>query len=96
LDGAPCQTCRLQISPTASLGGYVLAFYCPTARLAIEVDGIVHNMGTNPEHDVQRDDWLQTQAVKTLRFAATDVLNELDGVVRAITAECTTRSSSDG
>jgi very-short-patch-repair endonuclease len=29
------------------VGPYVLDFYCPAARVAIEVDGAVHSMGTS-------------------------------------------------
>ena len=37
------------------IGPYILDFFCSKAKLAIEVDGIVHDMGDNPERDVARD-----------------------------------------
>ncbi len=70
------------------LGPYVLDFYCPIARLGIEVDGRVHEMGDNIPRDRARDQWLEQQGVRVLRVAAADVLNDLDAVVRSIVATC--------
>jgi very-short-patch-repair endonuclease len=68
------------------LGPYVLDFYCDQARLAVEVDGQVHDMGDNPSRDARRDAWLARQGVTTLRILATDVLNNLEGVLYEINA----------
>jgi very-short-patch-repair endonuclease len=65
-------------------GPYVLDFYCDQARLAVEVDGRVHDMGDNPARDARRDAWLAVQGIATLRILATDVLNNLDGVLHEI------------
>ncbi|QDZ07329.1 DUF559 domain-containing protein [Sphingomonas panacisoli] len=65
-------------------GNYVLDFYCAPARLAIEIDGEAHNRGDRPERDELRDRWLAAQGVRVLRYPATDVLSNLDGVVRQI------------
>jgi very-short-patch-repair endonuclease len=70
------------------LGAYVLDFYCPATRLAIEVDGISHDMGDNPQRDEKRDVWLGKQGFRVVRFSARDVLNNIDGVVGMILAEC--------
>jgi very-short-patch-repair endonuclease len=70
------------------MGPFVLDFYCPAAKLAIEVDGAAHDMGDNPERDTRRDAWLKEQGLRTLRVTATDVLEDLEPVVRMIVAEC--------
>ncbi len=67
-------------------GRYVLDFFCPARRLAVEVDGEAHNRGSQPAYDAERDQWLRDQGVRVLRIRATDVLNELDAVVRQIVA----------
>ena len=67
-------------------GPYVLDFYCDQARLAVEVDGQVHDMGDHPSRDARRDGWLARQGVTTLRVLATDVLNNLEGVLHEINA----------
>jgi len=63
---------------------YVLDFYCAPARLAIEVDGEAHNRGDRPMRDATRDGWLATQGIQVLRYSASDVLSNLEGVVREI------------
>ena len=69
-------------------GSYVLDFVCMQARLAIEVDGESHNLGSNSERDQKRDAWLLKQGYRTLRIAARDVLGNLDGVITVIVEAC--------
>jgi very-short-patch-repair endonuclease len=70
------------------LGRCVVNFYCPAAKLAIEVDGESHSMGDRPQQDVRRDAWLRTQGLRVLRFGAPDVMKDLESVVTAITLAC--------
>lgn len=63
---------------------YVLDFYCPEARLAVEVDGSQHNEDDQVRRDVRRDAFLAAQGIRTLRIAAVDVFQEMDGVIAAI------------
>jgi very-short-patch-repair endonuclease len=66
------------------IGSYVLDFFCREAGLAIEVDGQAHSMGDNPRRDRRRDAWLQEQGIRTLRIAASDVLDEMEAVMRTL------------
>ena len=69
--------------PSSRIG---MDFYCLDARLVIEVDGIAHDMGDNPERDLNRDAWLRSNGIDTVRIPATDVLKDVaavaDGIVR--------------
>jgi very-short-patch-repair endonuclease len=65
-------------------GDYVLDFYCAPAELAIEVDGEAHSRGDRPARDAVRDAWLAEHGVRVLRYSASDVLSNLEGVVREI------------
>lgn len=47
-------------------GAYILDFYCLEKRLGIEIDGIVHNMGNQPQHDQKRDAWLTKHRITVL------------------------------
>ena len=71
---------------------YVFDFYCPTARLAIEVDGLAHNCGSNPERDAVRDRKVGARRIATLRIAAEDVRSNLEGVVTHIVDRCLERT----
>lgn len=70
------------------LGPYVLDFYCPSSKLAIEVDGVAHDFGTRPERDEIRTEWLKTQGVEVLRIPAKDVLLDPDEAADAILRLC--------
>jgi very-short-patch-repair endonuclease len=74
------------------LGDYILDFYCREAGLAIEVDGVSHELGNNPQRDERRDAWCASQGVRTLRIAATDVRDNFDGVVGHIIEACRQRA----
>ena len=52
------------------IGNCVLDFFLPSARLAIEVDGLAHAMGDNPARDARRDAWLASRGVRVLRIPA--------------------------
>jgi very-short-patch-repair endonuclease len=75
-------------------GPYYLDFFCYEAALAIEVDGLAHDLGTNPRRDERRDAWLAGRGIRTVRVRATDVRDNLDGVVAYIIEECRSRSSA--
>src|SRR6185437_150996 len=63
------------------IGSCIVDFYCPATRLVIEVDGMSHEMADRPERDVRRDYWLRSQGLRVLRFAAADVMADLQSVV---------------
>jgi very-short-patch-repair endonuclease len=69
--------------PSSRIG---MDFYCSDARLVIEIDGIAHDMGDNPERDLSRDAWLRSKGIYTVRIPAADVLKDVtavaDGIVR--------------
>jgi very-short-patch-repair endonuclease len=49
---------------------------------------VAHDMGEQPQRDARRDAWLKGQGLRVIRFAATDVMRDLDSVVTAITLAC--------
>ncbi len=75
-------------------GPYVLDFFCPRFRLAVEVDGEAHEYGDRPQRDAARDAWLMTQGVRTVRIPAQEVLSNLEGVIQHIVT--TAHNSSPG
>ncbi|WP_310469223.1 DUF559 domain-containing protein [Sphingomonas sp.] len=69
-------------------GPFILDFACLAAKLAIEIDGEAHRMGSNPHRDDNRDEWLAGQGFTTLRIAPRDVLDNLAAVVTLIATRC--------
>ena len=52
------------------IGSYILDFYCPAARLALEVDGEGHHYDHKPAYDARRDAWLKAQGIRVVRVSA--------------------------
>jgi very-short-patch-repair endonuclease len=73
----------LKIRRQVPYGPYILDFYIPTIRVAIEVDGESH---VDSVSDAARDDWLASQSIRTLRFWNNAVTSNLEGVLLAILA----------
>jgi very-short-patch-repair endonuclease len=69
------------------IGNYIVDFYCPKARLVVEVDGAQHYSEEMLEADKQRDDYLRGNALTVIRFSNLEVRKNLDGVVEGV-LEC--------
>jgi very-short-patch-repair endonuclease len=72
-------------------GPYALDFFCPKAKLAIEVDGIGHDMGDHPELDSARDAYVLANGVETIRIPAAEVLHHSHSVADAVIRMCLAR-----
>lgn len=66
------------------LGPFILDFYCPAARLAIEVDGATHWDEASQARDAARDRWLQGAGVRILRIPASHIYAGLSGVAHGV------------
>ena len=66
------------------LDDYVLDFYCPSAKLAVELDGGGHNYQARQIRDRTRSEFLARRGIVALRFWNRQVRRELDSVLQAI------------
>jgi very-short-patch-repair endonuclease len=66
-------------------GSFVLDFYCPALRLAIELDGGQH--ARSQAQDTRRDAWFAERGVTILRFWNSDVTANLNGVLETIASK---------
>ena len=64
------------------IGSIIVDFYCPSATLAIEVDGAMH--WDQHERDEARDRWLRAQGIEVMRIPASRVYSDLGGTVDGI------------
>lgn len=64
-----------------SVHNYILDFYCPAKRLAIEIDGSQHIENL---YDIERTKKLNDWDIMVLRFWNNDVLKNLSGVYEKI------------
>ena len=66
------------------IGSYIVDFYCPKAKLVIEVDGSQHYDGIVARADKLRDEFLMAQGLIVLRFSDTEVLTNTQAVIDCI------------
>ena len=66
------------------LKGYILDFYCPEFKLAVELDGGGHALYNKKYHDEKRADYLKQRGINVLRFWNSDVFGNLEGVLLKI------------
>jgi len=66
------------------IGGYIVDFFCPGAKLVIEVDGGQHFSDEAVEYDRVRDEYMSSLGLMVLRINNNEVLTNIDGVVERI------------
>lgn len=74
-----CQFYRQKI-----IGDFIVDFYCPAAKLVIELDGGQHFTREGSSKDERRDQDLEELGLKVLRFSDRDVFKKTDGVLERI------------
>jgi len=67
-----------------SVGPYILDFFCPEVRLAVELDGAPHFNVIGAELDAKRDRYLEEQGIVVLRFENREVFQDLENVLGVI------------
>ncbi|KKS95549.1 hypothetical protein A3B05_01730 [Candidatus Giovannonibacteria bacterium RIFCSPLOWO2_01_FULL_43_160] len=67
-----------------SVGPYILDFYCPKARLAIELDGKTHLPSEQRIYDSERTQYLEANDIKVIRFWNDEIENDLEAVLEKI------------
>jgi very-short-patch-repair endonuclease len=63
---------------------YVLDFYCPHLKLAIEIDGDSHFVAGAEEYDQARQEHIEAYGIQFLRFTNSDVYENLCSVSQTI------------
>lgn len=64
--------------------GYIADFYCPSRRLAVEVDGGSHR--GRRQQDAERDRVFDVHGIKTVRLTADEVFNDVKGCAQQLRA----------
>lgn len=60
---------------------YIIDFYCPKLKLAIEVDGDVHFFRNNRIRDQKKDEYLRNEGIKMIRLENEDLDGDYESVV---------------
>ncbi|HEX2078510.1 MAG TPA: endonuclease domain-containing protein [Longimicrobium sp.] len=67
-----------------AIGRFILDFYCPQYRLAVELDGSVHDGSNQREYDAARSEALEQLGIRVLRFRNEEVMQNLPSVLDRI------------
>jgi len=67
-----------------NIGNYIVDFYCPAAKLIIELDGSQHYTEEGKEKDGIRDSYLAGLGFKVIRFTDREVFENTTGVLQRI------------
>ena len=65
------------------IGPYFVDFFCPAARLIIEVDGPLHDDRAAP-YDERRQSWLECEGYKLLRIPVSAIDEDVHSVIEWI------------
>jgi len=60
------------------IGPYIVDFFCPEARLIVEVDGGQHS--DREAYEAERTEWLEGRGYRVIRFGNYDALANTEGV----------------
>lgn len=69
------------------IGDYIVDFVCLEKRLIVEVDGAIHLLPEQIEHDKKRTEWLESKGFKVIRFTNEQVLSHLFNTIEIIRKE---------
>ena len=82
--------CGVKFKRQYSVDNFVIDFYAPTIKLAIELDGEIHNSTSQKEYDKLREEHIERTGIKFLRIKnsdldnVTDVLNKISSLVTSL------------
>jgi very-short-patch-repair endonuclease len=68
-----------------SVGGFVLDFYCPEIKLALEIDGIIHRF--KKRYDRYRQTSVEGMKIRFMRFTNDEIDKKFDSVIDCIKLE---------
>ena len=71
-----------------AIENYIVDFYCPKLKLAIEIDGKTHDLPDLIKYDKQRQEYLESLGIQVKRFYSEDIFEDLDYVVERIKNVC--------
>jgi very-short-patch-repair endonuclease len=72
----------------ATIGPYIADFFCPKAKLIVELDGEPHSREDQIRHDQIRTRWLEAHSCRVIRFWNADVFQQAGNVADVIYSVC--------
>src|SRR5947209_20559822 len=73
---------ELRFRKQHAIGPFVADFYCPAAKMVIEIDGATHDQ--RQDADAKRDAYMTSLGLKVIRISATEVLADPEAAADGI------------
>jgi len=70
-----------------TIGEYIADFYVPQYKIVVEIDGGYHLQPNQIEEDRKRQDWLEANGYKVIRFMNEECLNDIEKVKEILVNE---------
>ena len=67
------------------VGPYIADFYCASAKLVIELDGVSHD--ERATYDGRRTRFMESRGLRVIRFTDNEVVQDVDDVVYRVACE---------
>src|SRR4030066_2484802 len=67
-----------------TIGSCIVDFYCPKAKLVIELDGGQHYSPEGKAKDRKREEYMKDIGLRVLRFSDKEIFNNTEGVLERI------------
>ncbi len=74
------QVLNIKFRRQYSINNYIVDFYSPELKLAIELDGNSHFTDGAIKNDLQRTKYIESLGIKVVRYFNNDILNNIEGV----------------
>ena len=68
----------------ATIANYIVDFYCPQAKVVVEIDGTQHFENEGLQKDTQRTEHLESLGLQVIRFSNRQINEEFDGVCQCV------------
>jgi very-short-patch-repair endonuclease len=78
------QLAALRFRRQQPIGSYIVDFFCPSAKLIVELDGSQHGSDKAVVYDEDRSRFLESKGYRVLRFWNSEVMKDRDLVAEAI------------
>lgn len=74
------------------LGRFIADFYCHEAKLIIELDGFIHNLRYQKEHDRLRTKLINQYGMKVMRFGNEEIISDVEKALKEIGDDLTPKA----
>ncbi|HEX4635977.1 MAG TPA: endonuclease domain-containing protein [Rhizomicrobium sp.] len=78
------QLADLRFRRQQPIGPYIADFFCPSAKLIVELDGSQHGADKIAAYDEERTRFLESKGYRVIRFWNIEVMKDRDSVAEAI------------